>query len=406
MTINHLGGLKPDKRNARKHNLRNISMVEHSLETDGFGRSILIDAEGNILAGNGVTEAAGNVGLEDVIVVPSDGTKVIAIQRTDVQPGSERAIRLAIADNRTQELSEFDPAVLAELSAEVDLSAFWFDDELSALLADAEAPSEPGVDPGPDFGKADALVEQYGVAVGQIWQMGDHRLAVGDCTDGELVARLMNGALAEMVWTDPPYAVSYRGGSKPRDAIENDDMSADEMQSFLYACFAGLLTHCENGGAWYVAAPPGPLHTTFGIVLRELGIHHQTLIWVKNNATFGPMGQDYHWRHEPIFYGWKPGAAHRYRGDRKQETVLEFDRPVRSDEHPTMKPVDLIAQCIVNSSDEESVILEPFCGSGSTMIAAEQTGRICYAAEIEPRYAAVCLKRWADMSGKAPVLVS
>ncbi|MDQ2787828.1 MAG: hypothetical protein M3Y58_22795 [Chloroflexota bacterium] len=142
MTINHLGHLKPDQRNARKHNPRNIGMVEHSIQTDGFGRSILIDAEGNVLAGNGVTEAAGNVGLDDVIVVPSDGTKVIAIQRTDVQPGSERAIRLAIADNRGSDLSEFDPAVLAALADEVDLSAFWFDDELATLLADTVQPDE------------------------------------------------------------------------------------------------------------------------------------------------------------------------------------------------------------------------------------------------------------------------
>jgi hypothetical protein len=131
----HLGDLKPDKNNARKHNSRNIGMVERSLETDGFGRSILLDAGGNIIAGNGVTEAAGNVGIEDVLIVPSDGTRVIAIQRTDVQPGSERAIRLAIADNRANELSDFDPAVVAALADEVDLSDFWRDDELTDLLA-------------------------------------------------------------------------------------------------------------------------------------------------------------------------------------------------------------------------------------------------------------------------------
>jgi hypothetical protein len=135
VTINHLGDLRPDKNNARRHNPRNISMVETSLQADGFGRSILLDAGGNIIAGNGVTEAAGNVGLEDVLIVPSDGTRVIAIQRTDVQPGSERAVRLAIADNRTTDLSDFDPAVVAALADEVDLSDFWRDDELDALLA-------------------------------------------------------------------------------------------------------------------------------------------------------------------------------------------------------------------------------------------------------------------------------
>jgi hypothetical protein len=161
MTINHLKHLKPDQRNARRHNPRNIGMVETSLQSDGFGRSILLDAAGNIIAGNGVTEAAGNVGIEDVIVVPSDGTKIIAIQRTDVEPGSERAVRLAIADNRTQELSDFDPAILAALSEEVDLSDFWREDELDALLADVNTNTLAGSG---DASPID-IIEQYSVLI-------------------------------------------------------------------------------------------------------------------------------------------------------------------------------------------------------------------------------------------------
>jgi hypothetical protein len=159
----HLGDLKPDKRNARRHNARNVGMVERSLETDGFGRSILLDAAGNIIAGNGVTEAAGNVGIEDVLIVPSDGTRVIAIQRTDVEPGSERAVRLAIADNRANELSDFDPAVVAALANEVDLSDFWRDDELNVLLASVS--DAPPFDPQsewtgmPEFHQDDLMPE-------------------------------------------------------------------------------------------------------------------------------------------------------------------------------------------------------------------------------------------------------
>lgn len=138
MRESHLGALRPDRRNARRHTPRNIGMIERSLEADGFGRSILLDAAGNIIAGNGVTEAAGHVGLEDVIVVPSDGRKVIAVQRTDVEPGSERAIRLAIADNRAQELSEFDPVVLASIAEDIDMSDFWREDEIAKILRDAD----------------------------------------------------------------------------------------------------------------------------------------------------------------------------------------------------------------------------------------------------------------------------
>ena len=138
MRRSHLGALTPDRRNARRHTPRNIGMIETSLQSDGFGRSILLDAEGNILAGNGVTEAAGNVGIVEVIVVPSDGTKVIAVQRTDVPPGSDRAVRLAIADNRAQELSEFDPVVIAAIVEDVDLSDFWRDEELATILRDAD----------------------------------------------------------------------------------------------------------------------------------------------------------------------------------------------------------------------------------------------------------------------------
>jgi hypothetical protein len=158
--IDHLGDLKPDAKNLRRHTSRNIGMVERSLETDGFGRSILLDAAGNIIAGNGVTEAAGNVGLENVIVVPSDGTKVIAVQRTDVEPGSERAVRLAIADNRANDLSDFDPAAIALLADEVNLSDFWRDDELDALLATINTPDATAPDAFPAYDEEIATEHQ------------------------------------------------------------------------------------------------------------------------------------------------------------------------------------------------------------------------------------------------------
>lgn len=401
MTIDHLKHLTPDKRNARKHNLRNISMVEHSLETDGFGRSILIDAEGNILAGNGVTEAAGNVGLEDVIVVPSDGTKVIAIQRTDVEPGSERAIRLAIADNRTTDLSEFDPTVLAELSQEVDLSAFWFDDELAALLADAEVPSEPGVDPGPQMDRAEELQQKWSTAVGQLWLLNEHRVLCGDSTDASHVARLMDGETAALLTTDPPYGVSYGElvGSRKNQKkggwsdIENDGLSNDALLSMLTAALGGC-----GALVAFVWHPPGARRFLFWDALEANGWRiAQEIVWVKNALVFGRA--DYQWRHEPCLYAKKEGAPRQ--DDRTETTVWEFNKPTDS-QHPTMKPVELFTRPIMNHTAQGDIVYDPFLGSGTAVIAAEQTQRRGYGIEISPAYVAVCLQRWADMTGMEP----
>lgn len=154
----------------------------------------------------------------------------------------------------------------------------------------------------------------------------------------------------------------------------------------------------------YAQRSPGPLHVLFGAELKALGIWHQTIQWVKNNATFSPMGVDYHWQAEPIFYGWMPGAAHRYYGGRKQTTVWEIDRPTASPEHPSMKPVALVARAVENSTRKGELVLDPFLGSGTTLIAAEQTDRICYGLEIDPRYCDVIVARWENLTGEKATL--
>lgn len=239
--------------------------------------------------------------------------------------------------------------------------------------------------------------------LGDLWQIGPHRLLVGDCTDRANVARLMQNDKAEMIWTDPPYGVAIGDKNKFLNAIarsnrveenlENDTLDEDGLLAMLRGCFALAAAHCLAGGAWYVAAPPGPLHVLFGLALKELGIWHQTIQWVKNNATFAPLGVDYHWRAEPIFYGWLPGAAHRYYGGRQQDTVWEIDRPLASPDHPTMKPIELVQRAIENSSRPNELVYDPFLGSGTTQIAAHRAGRRCYGCEIAPRYADVILRR-------------
>jgi len=292
-----------------------------------------------------------------------------------------------------------DKAKLAELLADITVT-----DE--ALLAMLKLPAAPGLtDP-------DAVPEPPKKAKtkpGDLWLLGEHRLLCGDSTKAEDVARLMGGATIELVWTDPPYGVAVGDKNKflnsiaPSNRIEenltNDTIDEPALMAMLRASFDLALASCLAGAAWYVAAPPGPLHVLFGLALKERGIWHQTIQWVKNNATFSPMGVDYHWQAEPIFYGWVPNAAHRYRGGRAQTTVWNIDRPAKSPEHPTMKPVELVERAVINSSDAGHIVY-PFLGSGTTLIACERQGRRCYAMEIEPRYVDVAVRRWEEYTGK------
>ena len=203
-----------------------------------------------------------------------------------------------------------------------------------------------------------------------------------------------------MVWTDPPYGVSYVVKTADALTIENDALDADGLDDFLRSVFALALTHTSPGACWYVAAPAGPLTMIFGQALIDLGVYRQMLIWVKDQFVMGHS--DYHYRHEPVYYGWTPGAAHHALADRKQDTIHEADRPKRSKEHPTMKPVELIARHIGNSTDPGQLVVDPFGGSGSTLIACHTTGRPAALIELDPKYADVILRRYQEHTGAIP----
>jgi DNA modification methylase len=315
-----------------------------------------------------------------------------------------------------------DPRNANDVNNGLDLSALFRDDELDVLLAELGDYEAGGSDPEPQIDRAEELREKWQTERGQVWKVPSkatpgksHRVMCGDSTSAEDVARLMNGEKADMVWTDPPYGVGVGDKNKRLNAIApsnrveenliNDTLSEDELIIMLNGVFDCAIAACAPGASWYIAAPPGPLHVLFGQALKMRGIWRQTIQWVKNNATFSPMGVDYHWRAEPIFYGWVPNAGHRFFGGRKQDTVWEIDRPATSPEHPTMKPVELVARSIVNSSLSEENVLDLFLGSGTTAVAAEQLGRLCYGMEIEPKYIAVTLQRLTDM-GLGPRLVN
>lgn len=290
---------------------------------------------------------------------------------------------------------EWDFEALMKNFAASDLVEFGFD---LAELQEPE-PVKGATDP-------DAVPEPPKVSVtkpGQVWSLGAHRLMCGDSTKAADVERLMGGTLADLLLTDPPYNVAYTGGTSAALTIANDSMEDAQFRQFLTDAMAAAAAVMRPGAAFYVwHADSEGLNFRAAIQAVDLELK-QNLIWVKSSMVLGR--QDYQWRHEPCLYGWKPGAAHTWNSDRKQTTVLEFDKPARNGEHPTMKPVDLFAYQVGNSSAPGGVVLDLFGGSGTTAIACEQLGRKACLMELDPIYCDVIVKRWEEFSGAKAVLL-
>jgi DNA modification methylase len=391
-------------------------MIVASMHEDGFGRSGLLDKHGNVIAGNKTLEASAEVfGVDaDVIVVESDGTKPVYVQRTDLDLDTDVAARrIAYRDNLTSHFSfDLDPdIVLADIGAGFDFPALGVTmPDLSALGVDVGG---NGKEPGPPpIDKAAELREKWGTELGQLWQLGAHRLICGDCTDRAVVEKVMGGERARLTCTDPPYGVKY--GDKLNDTnpiphrvrvIENDDLKPDELEVLLHKAFTIASESSVPGGVLYAACPPGtPLPTAIAAIEGSGFTFHWQLVWVKDQLVLGRG--DYHFRHENVLYGWKHDAAHYFINDRKQDSVFEVPRPKISNEHPTMKPVELIAQLVANSSEIGEVVLDPFLGSGTTLIACENLSRKCRAVELDPGYVAVTLQRYADHTNQTPELIA
>ena len=348
-----------DPANVRRHPSRNLDQIKASLTRFGQQRPVLVNAKGIIIAGNGTVMAAKALGWEHVNIV-----------RTDLE-GSE-ATAYAIADNRTAELAEWDDEALAQ-----QLAALQIEDEVP------EAPADPITKPG------------------DLWLLGEHRLLCGDSTKAADVERLMDGQRADLMLTDPPYNVDYTGKTKDALKVANDSMADGDFRKFLAACFGAAFDAMKPGASFYVFHADSEGYNFRGAV-RDCGqTVRQCLVWVKDVLVMGR--QDYQWQHEPCLYGWKEGAAHGWYSDRKQTTLLRFDRPTRSEDHPTMKPVAMFAYLMGNSTAPQGLAYDPFLGSGTTLIAAEQLGRTCYGMEISPAYCDVIVKRWETLTGKKAV---
>ena len=375
--------IKPDARNARKHGDDQIMELRRSLREFGFVNPLLIDKDKKIIAGHGRLVAAMTEGMS---AVPC----IFVEHLTEAQ---RRAYMLA--DNRLAEHATWDIGMLNEelkfldgLGFDITIAGFELpEDETDAVDDDYE----PVV---PEVAKS---------KVGQIYQLGRHRLMCGDSTEAEHVALLMNGAQADLLLTDPPYNVDYKGKTKKKLTIENDAQTDDVFYIFLVKAFTNAQAHMKPGAVFYIwhADSNGYL---FRAAVQETGlVVRQCLIWVKNAMVMGR--QDYQWKHEPCLYGWKEGAGHLWASDRKQTTVLEFDRPTRSKEHPTMKPIPLFDYQMKNNTKGGDLVADLFGGSGTSIIVAEQNGRVCYMMEFDPRYVDVIIDRWEKFTGQTAVLL-
>ncbi|MFD0942904.1 site-specific DNA-methyltransferase [Savagea faecisuis] len=374
--------LVPYANNSRTHSEHQLKKLQSSLREFGFINPILIDREHNIIAGHGRVLAAKANGMESVPCVYVD-------HLSDAQKKA-----YIIADNRLAEDAGWDEALLAvELEhlqeLEFDLDLVGFDaDELDKLLNNTEGVEDDDFD-------VDGELEKPSIsALGDVWLLGRHRLVCGDSTKKATFDLLMEDKKANLVVTDPPYNVDYEGSA---GKIKNDNMANEQFYQFLLDAFTNTEDALAKDGSIYVfhADTEG---LNFRRAFEEAGFYLSgTCIWKKQSIVLGRS--PYQWKHEPILFGWKKKGRHRWYSDRKQSTIWEFDKPKRSADHPTMKPVPLIAYPITNSSLTNSIVLDPFGGSGSTLIAAEQTDRICYTVELDEKYCDVIVKRYIEQVG-------
>lgn len=386
--------LTPDPRNARKRTDRSATLIGESLKRYGAARSIVIDENNRVLAGNGTIEQAKAAGITKLRVIEADGDEIIAVQRTGLS--EQDKIGLAIADNRTSDLSDWDEAMLRELNAEFDLKPWFEEDEIPV----EQIEPEPGLT---DPDEAPPLPKVPVTHPGDLYILGNHRLLCGDSTNVQHLARLMDGHLADLWLTDPPYNVDYTGGTKEKLKIKNDKMADSTFRQFLADAYSAANIALRPGAVFYIWHADSEGYNFRGAA-HDVGWQiRQCLVWVKSALVMGR--QDYQWQHEPCLYGWTEGAAHYWAADRKQTTVLEFPKPSRNDIHPTMKPVALFEYQLANNTRPGDRVLDTFGGSGTTLIAAERLRRSAFLMELDPAYCDVIVKRWEDFTGKKAELI-
>lgn len=399
--------------------LHDLHALDASFDRFGYVTPIVVnDADGKVLEGHGRLEAlkklrASGARPPDGIRTGPDGSWLVPVVR-GANLSEQQAAAFLIAANRITELGGWDHEALAALLASLESDGFGLDgtgftaDDLDALLENlGQAESKPV--PDPDEAEELPPAREVHVRAGDVYHLGAHVVACGDARDRQLLASLLPGEQADVLCTDPPYGVSFTGSGRRKLTIANDN--AEGLERLLEDAFLAADSVLRPGAALYVAHPAGPLAAVFMQAFSDGGWQlRQSLIWVKDALVLGRS--DYHYRHEPILYGFKPGQGRHGRGakgwfgDDSASSVLEYPRPRSSKHHPTMKPVGLITDLLRNSSRRGDLVLDPFLGSGTTLIACERLGRRCVAVELDPRYVQVALNRWQDLTGHTPARVT
>lgn len=363
--------------------------IKKSILEFGYVAPVIVNSDMTVIGGH-----------QRLKVLKELGYTEIECNIVDLDKTKEKALNIAL--NKIS--GDWDDAKLEELLAELknedidmDITGFSFD-EIDNILKDVIGSKDDEFD-------VEQALKEINIPTtrkGDIWILGKHRLMCGDSTKKENVNKLVKDELADLIITDPPYNVDYEGKTQEALKIENDNMSETEFYNLLLDSFKNMFEVVKCGCGIYVfhADTEG---LNFRNAFKAVGFKlAQCLVWVKNTFVMGR--QDYQWKHEPILYGWKEGCAHYFIDDRKQSTVLEFDKPTRNAEHPTMKPIDLLVYLIKNSSKENQLVLDLFGGSGSTLIAAEQSNRKCYMMELDPKYCDVIVKRWETLTNAKAIL--
>ncbi len=382
-----LAELIPYARNSRTHSEEQVAQIAGSIKEFGFTNPVLIDGEGGIIAGHGRVLASRKLSLEQVPCIRLDGLTeaqrrayVIADNKLALNAGwDDEMLRLELGDLMD---GGFDMSLVG--FTEEELAAMIGGEEITEGLTDADETPEPPAQP---------------VSVlGDVWVLGKHRVMCGDSTSIDDMRRLTNDRLVDMWLTDPPYNVAYEGGTKEKLTIKNDSMGDEQFRQFLRDSYVAADAVMKPGAVFYIWHADSEGYNFRGACSDAGWKVRQCLIWKKSTLVMGR--QDYHWKHEPCLYGWKDGAGHLWATDRKQTTILEFDKPSRNGEHPTMKPVELFANQMLNNTKGGDLVLDSFGGSGTTAIACEMHGRYARLMELDPKYVDVIVRRWQEFAGK------
>jgi len=384
--------LIPYINNARTHSQHQVAQVAASIREFGFTNPVLIDKSNGIIAGHGRVQAAQKLEMTDVPCLRLD-------YLTEAQKKAYILAdnKLALNAGWDEELLALELAELGDMGFDLELTGFELD-EIEALMPGESTDGLTDPDDAPEV-QAEAISKP-----GDVWLMGKHRLMCGDATSIDDLAKLCDNHAVDMWLTDPPYNVAYEGATKEKLTIKNDSMGDDQFRQFLRDSYTAADTVMKSGAVFYIWHSDSEGYNFRGAARDAGWTVRQCLIWKKSSLVMGR--QDYHWMHEPCLYGWKDGSGHLWAADRKQTTILEFNKPSRNGEHPTMKPVALFEYQLLNNTKGGDIVLDSFGWSGTTLIAAEKNGRVAMLMEIDPKYADVIVRRWQQFTGKIATLES